>query len=97
MRHAQDDPDRPGSHGVFDGGQSEILALLDEAWLLARDGGPDVRTQQEDRRTILTVDMRRRVGYVGGESGRRRGNPSASHVRLVLEGANVITAFPLRP
>jgi hypothetical protein len=97
MRHARDDPGRPGPHGVFDGGQSEILALLDEAWLLARDGGPDVRTQQEDRRTIMTVNMGRRVGYVGGESGQRRGNPSASHVRLVLEGVQVITAFPLRP
>ena len=97
MRHARDDPSRPGPHGVFDGGQSQILALLDEAWLLSSDGGPNVRTQHEDRRTILTVNLGRRIGYVGGESGRRQGNPSASHVRLVVEGVNVITAFPLRP
>lgn len=97
MRHARDDPSRPGPHGVFDGGQSQILAILDEAWLLGKQGGPNVRTRQEDQRTILTVNLRRRVGYVGGETGRRQGNPSAHHVQLVLEDVNVITAFPLRP
>jgi hypothetical protein len=97
MRHSRDDPGRPGPHGVFDGGQSRILALLDEAWLVSKEGGRNVRAQQEDRRTILTINMGRRIGYVGGESGRRQGNPAASHVRLVVEGVNVITAFPLRP
>jgi hypothetical protein len=97
MRHARDDPSRPGPHGVFDGGQTQILVLLDEAWRLGKQGGPKVRSQQEDQRTILTANLGRRVGYVGGETGRRQGNPPAHHVRLVLEGVHVITAFPLRP
>jgi hypothetical protein len=39
----------------------------------------------------------RSVGFVGGQAGAALGNPAASHVRLVLEGTNVITAFPVIP
>ncbi len=97
LKHAEDDPDRPGSHGVFDGDRADILAVIDEAYQKAQRGGRDVKTEREDGRTIHTVNMQKRVGYVGGESGRRRNHPETRHVRLVLEGVDVITAFPLRP
>jgi hypothetical protein len=97
LTHAEDDPQRPGSHGVFDGDRAVILAVIDEAYLKAQRGGRDVKTDREDGRTIHTVNMQKRVGYVGGESGRRRDHPEARHVRLVLEGADIITAFPVRP
>jgi hypothetical protein len=97
LTHAEDDPDRPGSHGVFDGDRAVILAVIDEAYLKAQRGGRDVKTEREDGRTIHTVNMQKRVGYVGGESGRRRDHPETRHVRLVLEGVDVITAFPVRP
>jgi len=32
---------------------------------------------------------------VGGQVGNKQGKPSASRIRLVLDGTNVITAFPL--
>jgi hypothetical protein len=57
--------------------------------------GQKTTTQVDDDRTIYTVDLESRVGYVGGSSGRRRDNPPARRVRLVLEGNNVVTAFPL--
>jgi hypothetical protein len=97
LRHAEDDPDRPGPHGVFDGDQAAIVAVLDEAYRKAQAGGRGVRTEEEDGRTIYTVDLGRRIGYVGGRDGARQRHPAATHVRMVLDGADVITAFPLRP
>lgn len=96
LRHSADDPHRP-VHGVFDGNREDILAVLDEAYRIASKRGPPVDVEQEGPRTVYTIDMGRRVGYVGGEAGERDGHPAAKHVRLVLEGRDVITAFPLKP
>jgi len=97
MVHAQDEPDRPGQHGVFDSDDgAEIVALVDEAYLQAQTGR-DTRTQREEERTVYDVNLRRRIGYIGGTSGNRKNHPAAKHLRLVLEGDRVITAFPVRP
>ncbi len=96
LRHAEDAPERP-IHGVFDGGRDEIFAVLDEAWSIARQRGPPVKIERNGQRTTYTIDMGRRVGYVGGGAGLRNGYPAASHIRLVLEDRDVITAFPLNP
>ena len=93
-RHTEDDPDRPGSHGVFDGGLAGALRTIDLAFERAKSGRKTT-TQVDDDRTIYTVDLETRVGYVGGSSGRRRSHPPARRVRLVLEGNKVVTAFPL--
>ncbi|QEG38938.1 hypothetical protein [Roseimaritima ulvae] len=94
-RHTEDQPNRPGSHGVFDGGMATMLQVLDEAYLKAKQNASGVTTQQDQGRTIYTVSMGRRVGYVGGREGNRRRKPMARRVRLVLEGTRVITAYPL--
>lgn len=95
LRHNTDDPDRP-VHGVFDGDAGEVFALIDEAYLYTFDRGPpQVTTEQDDGRTIYVVDLGRRIGYVGGQSGQRQDYPAATHVQLVLEGSNVITAYPV--
>ncbi len=97
LMHGQDQPDRPGQHGVFaDGRQESIVALIDEAYLQAQRNEGTHR-EQDRQRTILTVDLRRVVGFIGGEVGNRRGRPPAHHVRLVVEGRRVITAFPVVP
>jgi hypothetical protein len=97
LRHAVDAPERP-VHGVYDGNRAEILALIDEAYTVAQQRGPpDVRAEREGQRTIYTVNLRRRIGYLGGREGARRGRPGLTHLRLVLEGHDVITAFPVRP
>jgi hypothetical protein len=90
-------PGRAGPHGVFSGGRSSVIGTIDEAYGLARADGPGVSVAQQGARTVYTVDMGRIVGYVGGQAGAALGNPAASHVRLVLEGTNVITAFPVIP
>lgn len=97
MRHAEDQPKRPGKHGVFlgDGDRKKVLALIDEAYLQALKGGRKVDKKQEGNRVVYTVDLGRRIGFVGGQVGNKQGKPSAYKIRLVLEGTNVITAFPL--
>ncbi len=93
-RHTQDDPRRSGSHGVFDGGMEGALKTIDLAYERAKTG-QRTTTESDDGRTIYTVDLGKRVGYVGGSQGQRRGHPMARRVRLVLEGNRVVTAFPL--
>jgi len=93
-RHVADDPDRPGPHGVFDGGMPGALATVDAAYRQALAGSKTTR-KDEDRRTVYTIDLGKRVGFVGGSEGQRRRNPIAKRVRLVLEQDRVITAYPL--
>lgn len=97
MRHAEDQPNRPGKHGVFTGNgeRKKVLALIDEAYLQAIKGGRNVQKKQERNRVVYTVNMGRQVGFVGGQVGNKQGKPAAYKIRLVLEGTNVITAFPL--
>ncbi|QDV43163.1 hypothetical protein Enr13x_30170 [Stieleria neptunia] len=93
-RHTQDMPSRPGKHGVFDGGMEGALVTIDDAYERAQANQRS--TKQTDRdRTIYTVDMERRVGYVGGREGKRQNHPIARRVKLVLEDTIVITAYPL--
>ena len=97
MAHAKDKPDRQGQHGVFDSDDvTEIVALVDEAYLQAQ-AGRDTRVQREEERTVYDVNLRRRIGYIGGTSGKRRNHPPAKHLRLVVEGDRLITAFPVTP
>ena len=97
MAHARDDPNRPGQHGVFDETDpAEVVLLVDDAYERAQSGR-GVRKKREDDRTTYTVNLGKRVGYIGGESGGRRGHPEARHVRLVVEGDRLITAFPVIP
>ena len=97
MAHTRDEPARPGQHGVFDSTDpAEVVAIVDEAYLQAQ-AGRDTRTQREEERTVYDVNLRRRVGYIGGTSGNRKQRPAANHLRMVVEGDRLITAFPVRP
>lgn len=94
MQHAKDNPSKP-VHGVFDGDRDEILAVIDEAFMMAKKGGSDVRSEKQNGRRIFTVNLRRRIGQVGGSEGERQGHPDCRFVRIVLENENeVISAYP---
>jgi hypothetical protein len=95
LRHAKDDPGKP-IHGVFDGDREVVLAAIDEAFESAQQSGPHVRRRNERDRQVITVNMKRRVGFAGGESGTRNGHPECRFIRLVLENDNeVVTAYPV--
>ena len=97
LEHAKDQPNRQGSHGVFDGGEDQVFATIDEAYLLVKQNSPQVKQEVDGDRTVYEVNMKRRIGFVGGQTGRRTGKPAANYVRLVLEDREVITAFPFKP
>ena len=93
-RHTVDDPQRPGKHGVFDGGMEGALATIDRAYERALTGAKTTK-EVEEGRTIYTVDMGSRVGYIGGRDGNRQNKPMAQRVKMVLDKDRVITAYPL--
>ncbi|KAA5543833.1 hypothetical protein FYK55_11735 [Roseiconus nitratireducens] len=93
-RHTIDQPERPGPHGVFDGGMLGALQTIDSAYAKSKRGIQTTKRTDQGR-TIYTVDLGHRVGFVGGREGQRRRHPMARRVRLVLEDARVITAYPL--
>ncbi len=94
LRHARDIPNRRGSHGVFDGEDATAFQVIDEAWKLAKKR----RTKPvvEGDRSTLTVNLGRRIGYLGGTTGKQRRNPPLKRVFIVLRTntQQVITAFP---
>ncbi len=97
MAHARDEPNRVGQHGVFDSDNpATVVRLVDEAYEQAQSGS-NVKTEHEKGRTIYTIDLGRRIGYIGGQSGNRRHRPAAEHLKLVVQEDRLITAFPVRP
>ena len=98
LRHSADQPDRQGSHGVFDGSTTEILTLIDQAYEMIQEDSPDVRNEPpEDNRTAYTINFKRRIGYKGGQSGARSNNPPLRILKLILQDGNrVVTAYPYR-
>jgi RHS repeat-associated protein len=98
LRHAVDDATRAVEHGVFDAGRVGMLGVIDEAWSIAQGGGARVTAVVRGSRVEYTVDMGRRIGYIGGRPGAAAGNPAARHIRLVIEnGSDVVTAYPVIP
>jgi hypothetical protein len=79
---------------VFDGGIEGALETVDRAYGLAKQGQRTTTRHDKDR-TVYTVDLGKRIGFVGGRNGRQRGHPMARRVRLVVEGNRLITAYPL--
>jgi hypothetical protein len=97
LKHAKDQPDRPGKHGVFQSeNQDDVFRLIDEAYQIAKKRGPpDVAIKKDRSRTVYTVNMKRKIGYIGGQVGADRNHPVTYKIRFVLEGKKVITAFPM--
>ena len=98
LRHSLDDPDRPGAHGVFlPGDRISVLQTIDDAWLRGRAGGRGVQRSNEEGKTVLTVDLGRTIGYVGGRDGAGDDHPETTRLKLVVDGDRVITAYPTWP
>lgn len=93
MEHAKDNPSKP-IHGVFDGTQEEIIALIDQAYDRVKKNHRSVSSSKAGKRTSYSVYFGKRIGYVGGRSGKQKKNPMAKTLVLVLEDERVITAYP---
>lgn len=96
MEHAKDNTSKE-IHGVYDGERDEILAVIDEAFTKAKKGGTDVRSEKQNGRRIYTVNLKRRIGQMGGQQGERQGNPECRYLRMVIENdVEVVTAYPTK-
>jgi hypothetical protein len=72
-----------------------MLAVIDEAYLLVKKKDPAASIQRDGNRSICTIDLKRNIGFIGGTTGKRKGNPNVHRVRLILEGDRLITAYPV--
>ena len=101
LEHLDDKPEM-GIYGVFDG-KEHPLALIDEAFAKFRanpTGGTGIKVDSDAKRTMVTVDLGRDVGYVGGKAGRQQRKPASSLLQLILDpnaGHRLITAYPVAP
>lgn len=93
-KHLKDIPDRPGKHGVFGGDMAQALRWIDDAYTRGKQGAKGVRQRAEDGRTVYEVPFTKTIGFIGGRDGKRENNPDAKRLRLVVDGDQVITAFP---
>ncbi len=93
-RHLEDQPDRPGSHGVFKGGMKAFLSTIDEGYALAKKGAKGTTKKEDDGSTVYEITYDKAIGFIGGEAGGRKKNSATKKLRLVVRGSNVITAFP---
>jgi hypothetical protein len=95
-RHLEDQPDRPGSHGVFDGDMAAFLVAIDDAYKRARGHAKGTKSRLEDGMTVYEAPFDQAIGYLGGTEGARKKNPKLKKLRLVLRDRNLITAFPIQ-
>jgi hypothetical protein len=93
-KHLEDQPDRPGKHGVFYGDMPQVLKWLDEAYGRASAGAKGTSKREEEERTVYEVNFSKPIGYIGGRDGARQKNPDSKRLRMVVEGNRLITAFP---
>ena len=96
LRHAADQPNRSGSHGVFNVDEDDdVFRLIDEAYGMIKQNSKQVKSEPErDGKKAFVIDMKRTIGYKGGQSGKRSGNPKLSKMKLILADDRVITAYP---
>jgi hypothetical protein len=93
-RHLEDQPSRPSPHGVFYGDMSQVLRWIDDAFERAEKGAKGTKKKKDRGRVVMEASFGKPIGYVGGAVGKRKGNPEAKSLRLVVDGDRVITAFP---
>ncbi len=95
-RHLEDQPKRPGSHGVFDGDMHAFLVAIDDAYSRAKSGGKGTKKIPDQGSTIYEASFAKPIGFLGGQEGGRKRQPPLKKLRVVVRGNSVITAFPFQ-
>ncbi|MFT5299412.1 MAG: hypothetical protein ACI87E_003196 [Mariniblastus sp.] len=94
LRHDHDMPERP-THGVFTANGDDVFRLIDEAYVLIKAKSSQVRTKEAGGgKTEYVIDLKRKIGHKGGQSGKRQSNPALYKVKLILADNRIVTAFP---
>ncbi len=96
LRHGKDAPERP-VHSVFSGDRDTILSVIDEGFELVQSQPQRVKSAREGNRTEYTIDMQKKIGFEGGQKGKRQGFPPLNRLKLVVQNqTDVVTAYPCR-
>jgi hypothetical protein len=95
-RHVSDQPNRPGSHGVFDGDMESFLTAIDDGYKRARGHAKGTKQREEEGMTVFEAPFDKPIGYLGGSEGARKGKPKLKRLRIVVREKNLITAFPIQ-
>ena len=95
-RHLSDQPNRPGSHGVFNGDMQSFLTAIDDGYKRARGHAKGTKQREEEGMTVFEAPFDNPVGYLGGSEGARKGKPKLKRLRIVVRDKNLITAFPIQ-
>ena len=95
-RHLEDQPSRPGPHGVFDGDMKAFLVAIDRAFAMANKGAKGSSKKEDDGAVVYEATFEKPIGFLGGTDGKRRKNPALKKMRVVVRGKSVITAFPVQ-
>jgi hypothetical protein len=95
-RHLSDQPNRPGSHGVFDGNMESFLTAIDDGYKRARGHAKGTKQREEEGMTVFEAPFDKPIGYLGGSEGARKGKPKLKRLRIVVRDKNLITAFPIQ-
>lgn len=94
LSHAHDDMSQP-DHGVFAAG-TRLVGVLDSAFALMKSTHNwEIEHQQGSRRTV-TVEVGPNTGWIGGRTGASIGRPVTSHIQMVMDGDQVLDAYPVR-
>lgn len=93
-RHIRDIPDRPGPHGVFKGSMVEFLQTIDAGYTRARKKEPGTSIENDEGRDVMDIRFPNEIGFLGGQEGKRKGNPPLKRLKIVLDDDSVITAYP---
>jgi hypothetical protein len=95
-RHLEDQPSRPGSHGVFKGEMQEFLEAIDRTFAMAKEGSKGTSKKENEGAIVYEASFEKSIGFLGGMDGKRRKNPALKKMRVVVRGKSVITAFPVQ-
>lgn len=93
-RHLRDIPERPGSHGVYEGSMVEFLIAIDDAVTRAKRKLKGTSMEEDDGAMVYEASFDKPIGFLGGETGKRKKNPKVKKMRVVIQDDAVITAFP---
>jgi hypothetical protein len=93
-RHIRDIPDRPGPHGVFKGSMDEFLRIIDAGYTRAKNKESGTSVKNDNGRDEIDIRFPSEIGFLGGQEGKRKGNPPLKRLKIILDEDSVITAYP---
>ncbi len=99
LQHTKDIPSK-AIQGVFTIPRTQILPLLDQAWLEIQNMSSNVITYEafpKGSSVSFIVNMQQTIGYIAGQLGPTLGYQTTTYLKIVLDGTQVITAFPVLP